>query len=165
VSVDGSTPAARPAPAAPSPATKATQRPRLRLAVVGVVILGAVGFLLVKGLGSSLDYFKTVREASAQKAQLGTSTFRLEGVVEPGSVTRTSNGASFVVTQGAEGFHVINVGTPPQLFKATLPVIVVGHFASATSSTFLSNQIMVKHTSSYIAAHPNRVRAGDGTTN
>ncbi len=165
MSVDDSTPAPSPAPPAPSPATKATQRPRLRLALVGVVILGAVGFLLVKGLGSSLDYFKTVNEASAQKAQLGTTTFRLEGVVEPGSVTRTSSGASFEVTQGTKAFHVINVGTPPQLFKATLPVIVVGHFASSSSSTFLSNQIMVKHTSSYIAAHPNRVRAGDGTTN
>ena len=163
MSVDETTPVASPAP--PSPAPKATQRPRLRLAVVGIVILGAVGFLLVKGLGSSLDYFKTVHEASAQKAQLGTSTFRLEGVVAPGSVTRTDNGATFDVTQGSTSFHVINVGTPPQLFKATLPVIVVGHFASETSSTFLSDQIMVKHTSNYIAAHPGRVRAGDGTTN
>ena len=46
-----------------------------------------------------------------------------------------------------------------------MPVIVVGHFASASSSTFLSDQIMVKHSASYIAAHPSRVRAGDGTTN
>jgi cytochrome c-type biogenesis protein CcmE len=165
VSVEASTPAPSPEAPAPSPSTRRTQRPRLRLAVVGVVILGAVGFLLVKGLGSSLDYFKTVNEATAQKAQLGTETFRLEGVVEPGTVARTDTGASFDVQQGANHFHVINVGTPPQLFKATLPVIVVGHFASASSSTFLSNQIMVKHTSSYIAAHPNRVRAGNGTTN
>jgi cytochrome c-type biogenesis protein CcmE len=142
-----------------------SNRPRLRLAMVGVIVLAAVGFLLVKGLGSSLDYFKTVDQAVAQKAQLGTSTFRLEGTVESGTVERSNNGAAFDVAQGSTAIYVVNVGTPPQLFKAAMPVIVVGHFASASSSTFLSNQIMVKHSASYIAAHPNRVRAGDGTTN
>ena len=157
---------ALPAPTAPAaPAPGRDVRPRLRLAIVGVVILGAVGFLLVKGLGSSLDYFKTVNQAVTQKAQLGSSTFRLEGTVVPGSVERSVNGASFDVTQGGSTVHVVNQGTPPQLFKATMPVIVVGHFASVSSDTFLSDQIMVKHSSSYIAAHPDRVRAGDGSTN
>ena len=44
-------------PKAPTTPPERASRPRLRLAMVGVVILAAVGFLLVKGLGSSLDYF------------------------------------------------------------------------------------------------------------
>jgi cytochrome c-type biogenesis protein CcmE len=130
-----------------------------------VVILGAVGFLLVKGLGSSLDYFKTVNQALSQKAELGSSTFRLEGTVVAGSVKRSVDGARFDVTQGGSTVHVVNQGTPPQLFKATMPVIVVGHFDSASSEIFLSDQIMVKHSQDYKAAHPDRVRAGDGSTN
>jgi cytochrome c-type biogenesis protein CcmE len=148
---------------APAPNPGRTTRPRLRLALVGVVVVAAIGFLLVKGLGSSLDYFKTVNEAVVSKAQLGTSTFRLEGTVVKGSVERRVNGASFDIAQGGKQVRVVNSGTPPQLFKDDMPVVVVGHFASATSTTFLSDQIMVKHTSTYIAKHPDRVTAKDGS--
>lgn len=156
---------AKPASAAPAEPAKKQRRPALRLAIVGVVVALAIGFLLVKGLGSSLDYFKTVNEAVHQRSQLGTTTFRLEGTVVPGTVERTKLGASFDIASGKDSVHVVNTGTPPQLFQPTVPVVVVGHFSSATSSTFLSNQIMVKHSSSYIEAHPDRVRAGNGTVN
>jgi len=148
---------------APAPNPMRTSRPRLRLALVGLVVLGAVGFLLVKGLGSSLDYFKTVDQALATKAQLGTTTFRLEGTVVPGSVTRTVEGATFDVAQKGSSVQVRNAGSPPDLFKDCMPVVVVGHFESTSSSTFLSDQIMVKHTATYQAAHADRVRACDGT--
>jgi cytochrome c-type biogenesis protein CcmE len=55
---------------------------------------------------------------------------------------------------------VENAGTPPDLFQADIPVIAVGHFSG---STFVSDQILVKHSSTYIAAHPNRVTAPNGT--
>ena len=154
-----------PTPPAPSDAPKKQSRPALRLAIVGAVILCAVGFLLVKGLGSSLDYFKTVNEALHQKQALGTSVFRLEGTVVRGTVSRTTLGASFDISSGKDSVHVVNTGTPPQLFQATVPVVVVGHFSSAASTTFLSNEIMVKHSSSYIASHPDRVKAGNGSVN
>ena len=151
------------APPAPSDAPKKAGRPALRLAVVAAVIIAAVGFLLIKGLGSSLDYFKTVNEAVQQRQSLGTTVFRLEGTVVPGTVQRTNLGAEFEIASGKSSVHVVNTGTPPQLVQATVPVVVVGHFASASSMTFLSNQIMVKHSSSYIAAHPDRVRSKNGT--
>lgn len=150
---------------APAIPTRRLGRPKVRLALVGIVIVAAVGFLLVKGLGSSLDYFKTVDQALASKKSLGTSEFRLEGTVKEGTVTRTSTGASFEVAQGDRTISVENHGSPPQLFKGGMPVIVVGHFASTSSSTFLSNEIMVKHTSSYIEKNPDRVKADDGSVN
>ena len=153
---------AAPAPGAPEVPSRRLGRPKVRLALVGVVIVAAVGFLLIKGLGSSLDYFKTVDQALASKQTLGTTEFRLEGLVKSGSVQRTSTGASFDVAQGDRSVHVVNHGSPPQLFKAGMPVIVVGHFTSAASSTFTSNEIMVKHTSSYIEQNPTRVKASDG---
>ncbi len=158
----GVTPSESTAPEIP---TRRLGRPRVRLALVGLVIVAAVGVLLIKGLGSSLDYFKTVDQALASKKSLGSAPFRLEGMVKAGTVARTSSGAAFDVEQGDRSIHVINRGSPPQLFKAGMPVIVVGHFASAKASVFESNEIMVKHSSSYIVDNPNRVKASDGSVN
>lgn len=136
---------------------------RLRLIVVFAVLAGALVFLLVEGLGSSLDYFDTVSQALGHKTTLGTSSLRLEGTVVPGSIQRTATGADFVISQGSQRVEVRNSGSPPELFQPDIPVVVVGHFASTASTTFVSNQIMVKHSATYIAQHPNRVRAPNGS--
>ena len=138
-------------------------RPRLRLWAVAVVLVGAVAFLLAKGLGSSLDYFETVDQALAHRTSLGTSIFRLEGVVVAGSIHGTSVGTDFVVSQGGRRVAVENTGSPPGLFQSNIPVVVVGHFAPAARPTFLSDQIMVKHSADYIARHPGRVTASNGS--
>ena len=129
------------------------------------MLVVVVVVLLSQGLLKSLNYFETVDQAWAQRASLGTKVIRLEGVVEPGTITRTNAGAAFTLT-GSGTHHVLVTaeGSPPQLFQANIPVVVVGHFASATSLDFLGTQIMVKHSSSYIAAHPNRVKAPNGTS-
>jgi cytochrome c-type biogenesis protein CcmE len=150
----------RPRLASPSVTRRRTKR---RLWVVAAVLAAALVFLLVEGLGSSLDYFDTVDQALAHRGTLGTSTFRLEGLVVPGSIRRTSAGTDFSVSEGTEKVSVQNVGSPPELFQVNIPVVVVGHFAGSDSPLFLSNQIMVKHSANYIAAHPNRVKAPNGS--
>ena len=137
-------------------------RHRVRLALVIAVIAGAVAFLLVEGLGSSLDYFDTVDQALSHKAALGTTDFRLEGMVVAGSVRSTALGTNFVISEGASRVAVENTGSPSGLFQAGIPVVVVGHFASSASTTFLSNQILVKHSAQYIANYPQRVTASNG---
>jgi cytochrome c-type biogenesis protein CcmE len=143
-----------------SPTRRRTKR---RLWFVAAVLVGALVFLLVEGLGSSLDYFDTVDQAIAHRGTLGTSTFRLEGLVVPGSIHSTADGTDFAVSEGAEEVSVQNVGSPPELFQQDIPVVVVGHFAGPGTTLFLSNQIMVKHSANYIAAHPNRVKAPNGS--
>ena len=140
--------------------TKATDRHTARYVVVGLVLAGALVFLLVKGLGSALDFYLPADQAVAQKASLGDRTFNLEGVVTPGSVHSTSAGVDFVVTSGAVQVAVHNSSSPPALFQADIPVIAVGHFRG---DTFVSDQILVKHSSTYIAQHPARVRAPNGS--
>jgi cytochrome c-type biogenesis protein CcmE len=147
---------------APGRAARATPRRRLRLLLVFALLAGAIVYLLVEGLGSSLDYFDTVSQALAHKARIGTTVFRLEGVVVPGSVQRTAAGADFKVSGGGHTIAVHNSGSPPELFQPDIPVVVVGHFASSGSDLFVSNQIMVKHSATYIAAHPTRVRGPNG---
>jgi cytochrome c-type biogenesis protein CcmE len=136
------------------------ERRRLRYIVVGAVLAGAFVFLLVKGLGSSLNFYLPANQAVAQKAQLAGRSFNLEGLVQPGSIHGTTRGVDFVLTSGRTRVQVDNSGSPPQLFQADIPVIAVGHFAGAG---FVSDQILVKHTATYIAAHPGRVTAPNGT--
>ncbi len=122
-----------------------------------------MGFLLYKGLSSALVYFKTAQQALANRAALGDSTFQIEGDVVPGS--KHDNGGpsdfSFEISSGPVKVEVHNTGAPPQLFGPGVPVVLVGHFIG-TTDTFASDQILVKHSNSYIAAHPNRVRGPHG---
>ena len=133
---------------------------RLRYAVVGLVLVGSLVFLVAKGLGTALNYYLPADQAVARQATLGSKTFNLEGVVAPGSIHPTARGVDFVVTSGSTRLPVENTGSPPELFQADIPVIAVGHFSG---STFVSNQILVKHSSNYIAQHPKRVTAPNGT--
>ncbi len=153
-----STPAAAPPPPGTRAARPGSTSPR-RLAVVGLVIVAALGFLVYKGLTSAIVFFRTTNQAVAQRAQLGNSTFQLEGTVVQGTVHRVGTSqVSFDIRQGGATIHVENAGDPPQMFKPGLPVVVVGHFVGS-SDVFSSDQIMVKHSQQYIAEHPNRVRA------
>ena len=153
----GAAPAA--ASGAPAPAVPRRRR-RLRYAVVGAVFAGAVAFL-VSQVGSSLDYFETVDQAVAHRASLGARTIRLEGLVVPGSVHRQGGGVDFVAAGARDRVAVHDTGSPPQLFQADIPVVVVGHF---TASGFDAGQIIVDHSATYIEQHPARVRAPNGTT-
>ena len=150
--------------ASPDPASGGGpgRRPtRRRLWVVGAVLVAAFAFLLVEGLGSSLNYFETVDQALAHKTTLGSQTFRLEGVVVPGTVHRIPGGVAFVAAGTVDKVDVVNHGNPPQLFQPDIPVVVVGHFSGGS---FVSDQLIVDHTAQYVQEHPNRVRAPNGTT-
>lgn len=147
-------------PVAP-PAIRSRSRRRNWLVLAALLL--SVAALLSQGLLSSLNYFKTVDEALAQRHSIGTKEIRLEGLVKAHSITRTASGASFYLTGSNGEVFVVSHGTPPQLFQANIPVVVVGHFSSATGDSFDGSQIMVKHSSNYIAKHPKRVKAPNGS--
>lgn len=159
---------------APAPALRQGRRQRWRMIGVVVVLAAAAGLLLAKGIGGSLNYFQTVDQAVHDQKLLAGKDFRLEGLVQPGTVqVHTGAGGAQVVSFIADGtgghkVAVVNRGNPPTLFKANLPVVVVGHFAGTEAATgllrFDSTQIIVDHTNIYKAKHPNRVRAPNGTS-
>ncbi|MHB1785310.1 MAG: cytochrome c maturation protein CcmE [Acidimicrobiales bacterium] len=123
---------------------------------MGVVVAGAIGFLLFQGLGNAVVYFKTASEAQAARASLGSRDFRIEGTVVKGTLHEVGNSVEFAITQGGVTVPVVNQGSPPQLFQPCIGVVLEGHFQAGTP-TFFSNQIMVKHGPVYTAKHPGRL--------
>ncbi|MEO5679404.1 MAG: cytochrome c maturation protein CcmE [Acidimicrobiales bacterium] len=138
-----------------------TRRPRQtsrgRVIVSAVVALAAIGFLVSKGLGSATVYFKTADEAVAQRQQLGTDRFRIEGSVQAGTI-RQEDGRLLFMLLGEQGAMVPVVhtgGQPTGLFKESIPVVLEGHFDGA--GAYASDKIIVKHSETYRAQNPNRV--------
>ncbi|MCI2976300.1 MAG: cytochrome c maturation protein CcmE [Ferrimicrobium sp.] len=132
----------------------------VRSLVVLGVILAALGFVLFKGATNSLEYFLTVQQANAARAKLGDTSFRMEGVVVPGSVDPTPAGVDFTIRYNHAEDRVTEIGNPPELFQPSIPVVIQGHFQG---NVFVSSLIEVKHSSNYVAEHPNRIKDAGGT--
>jgi cytochrome c-type biogenesis protein CcmE len=127
---------------------------RRRLWLAGIVVLGALAFLVFQGLGNATLYFRTADEAVAQKAELGDRRFRIEGDVVDGSVRRDGNDVSFVLTSKSVEVPVRHKGDPPELFRPGIPVVLEGRFEG---DHFSSDRILVKHSETYVAENPERV--------
>jgi cytochrome c-type biogenesis protein CcmE len=135
-------------------------RGRRRLIVAALIVLAALGFLVVRGLGNATLYFRTADEAVAQKQQLGARRFRIEGNVVAGTVREASNEVNFNIESKGVVVPVAHTGDPPELFKPEIPVVLEGHFQG---DTFASDRIMVKHSEDYVAKHPSRVTVPPST--
>jgi cytochrome c-type biogenesis protein CcmE len=122
--------------------------------LAGIVVAGALGFLLYEGLNNATVYFKTADQAVAARASLGSRQFRIEGTVEPG-VQQSGGKTLFSIIANGVRVNVVDSAQPPQLFKAGIPVVLEGHWQG---ETYAADQIMVKHSASYTEAHPDRLR-------
>lgn len=140
-----------PAPRARPPAPVASRR---RLIAVGVVVAAAIGLLVFKGLGDATVYFKTADEAVADKDELGSRRFRVEGAVVTGSVRQAGDEVAFEIISAGETVPVVHRGDPPELFKPGIPVVLEGHWRG---DVYASDRIMVKHTTEYREKNPERV--------
>lgn len=129
----------------------------VRLAVLGGLLAVAAGFLLWRGLDDAALYYRNADEAVAQRAQLADRRFRLQGRVVPGTVTETPTGVAFTVEHNGATVDVHHTGDPPQLFAEGIRVVVEGRF---DGDVFVSDRILVKHSESYEAEHPDRVDGG-----
>jgi len=140
----------------PAPRVRPRDRARTRrLWVAAALVLGALVFLVVEGLGNATVYFKTADEAVAARAQLGARRFRIEGLVVDRSVQQLGHGEmGFTIESNGVRVPVVHSGEQPALFRPNIPVVLEGHFAG---DVYRSDRILVKHSASYVARHPERV--------
>ncbi|MCU0309687.1 MAG: cytochrome c maturation protein CcmE [Acidimicrobiales bacterium] len=169
-SVDDAAPGETAGPGlAPAEARRSRSRRRLPVVVALLVIVGVAGFVIVNALGNATLFFYNADEAVAQRSELGTQRFRLQGTVVGPSVQRVDEGVTFDVTFNGVEVPVSHQGDPPELFQPDIPVVLEGRFAEGGSTgpadapLFLSDRMLVKHTNEYDAKNEDRLRiAEDG---
>jgi cytochrome c-type biogenesis protein CcmE len=122
-----------------------------RRAIVAAVVCGlavVVIVLLAVVLSNNVVYFRTVSEAVREHDDGGDDgRFRMAGEVVPGSISETSRGVRFEVTDGQATAEVVHRGDPPDLFKAGAPVVCEGKWGKG--GAFDSDRILIKHGSEY----------------
>ncbi len=148
----------------------AAPRPPRRLArfvglavLVAVVAVGAV--VVVRSLNEATLYFRNADEAVAQRDELGTSRFRLQGLVEPGTVETYPGGVAFEIVFNGVPVSVEHTGDPAELFDDGIPVVLEGSWSgTGAGAVYVSDRMLVKHDENYVADNSGRLNdAGDGS--
>nr|MDQ3294566.1 cytochrome c maturation protein CcmE [Actinomycetota bacterium] len=120
--------------------------------------------VVYRGLGDATLYFRNADEAVADRDELGTRDFRLQGLVVEDAV-QGDGVTEFTVAFNDVEVPVRSTAGPPSLFELGIPVVLEGHFAEGEDIVFLAHRILVKHDETYDAENPDRVvDAVDGQT-
>ena len=140
----------------PRPPRRRKRKSPLMYGVLALIVVG-IGFVLFQGLNNAALYYRNADEAVHDKASLGTSRFRVQGVVQ-NDVKKVGQEVDFTIVFNDVPVAVRHQGDPPELFQPNLPVVLEGHW-SADGSYFASDRILVKHSEEYKAQNPDRVNS------
>jgi cytochrome c-type biogenesis protein CcmE len=120
------------------------------LVIVGGLALATT--LVLTALGDNVSYFHTPSEIkagtiAAARLQRG---FRLGGLVEAGSVTRSADGMTliFSVTDLQNNVTVHYRGITPDLFREQQGVVAEGMLDS--NGVFIASRVLAKHDEKYM---------------
>lgn len=118
------------------------------------VIVAVFAWLIFGGLRENVVFFLTPQELLAKGTAGVGVPVRLGGMVKTGSVTWDAKTLDlrFIVTDYAKEMHVHSVGSPPQMFRDSMGVIVEGRVGAG--GVFQATSLMVKHSNEYRAPKP-----------
>ena len=116
---------------------------------LGVVALGIATALVLSAFEKNLVFFFTPTQVAANEAPKE-RTFRIGGLVEPGSVKRQPDGVSvnFVVTDTAKSIPVTYRGVLPDLFREGKGVVAQGRIGP--DGVFQASEVLAKHDENYM---------------
>ena len=122
---------------------------RMVWVLAGVAALGIAVGLVLNAFRSNLVFFFTPTQIAAGEAPQG-RTFRLGGLVEPGSVRREGDGTTVVfrVTDGAKTIDVNFQGILPDLFSEGRGVVAQGTVGA--DGRFRASEVLAKHDENYM---------------
>jgi cytochrome c-type biogenesis protein CcmE len=138
--------------AAPSEPTLPPRRRPWGILVLVAVLLVAVAYLALSGVGSALVYYLTPTEL-LERGEAGVGdTVRLGGLVETGSVEGPATDLRFVLTDGESRIPVHSTVAPTRSFREGSGAVVEG--ALGPDGVFEATQVIVKHDENYEAPAP-----------
>ena len=117
--------------------------------VCGLAALGVASALVLNAFQSNLVFFFSPTQIAANEAPQGRS-FRVGGLVEPGSVQRARDGLTvqFMVTDTVRKIPVTYTGLLPDLFREGKGVVAQGKLGS--DGVFRADQVLAKHDENYM---------------
>jgi cytochrome c-type biogenesis protein CcmE len=123
------------------------RRKRLALILGGIAALSVAIGLVLYALNSNIVFFFTPTQVALQEAPKGRS-FRIGGLVEPGSVQRDGTRVSFRVTDNVRQIPVAYTGSLPDLFREGKGVVAQGSLG--VDGTFTATEVLAKHDENYM---------------
>lgn len=127
------------------------QRKQVRFAIGGLLILGALVYLVYSGMQGTMVYFLTVSElkAKATDDSLYQKGLRISGKVVGNSIEwePKSRELKFQIAEGATVLPVFYRGTRPDMFKEGADVVVEGKYTQ--EGTFLATTLLTSCPSKY----------------
>ena len=114
---------------------------------LGVVALGIATALVLAAFNKNLVFFFTPSQVAANEAPMG-RTFRIGGMVVPGSVKRDGVEVRFVVTDTAKSMPVVYRGQLPDLFREGKGVVAQGQLGA--DGVFAAREVLAKHDENYM---------------
>jgi len=114
---------------------------------VGVAALGIAAALVLSAFQKNLVFFFTPSQVAANEAPQG-RTFRIGGMVVPGSLKREGVDVRFVVTDTAKNLPVVYKGALPDLFREGKGVVAQGQLGA--DGMFRASEVLAKHDENYM---------------
>ncbi|GCE14379.1 cytochrome c maturation protein CcmE [Tengunoibacter tsumagoiensis] len=142
---------------APGESKLTTERPKRRFPlsflVLGIIILGAVIYLIFANTQANEVYYMTVPELHQCTTCNGQSV-RVAGVVQAGSIVRNDQqqSVSFVLEDGKQTMAVAYKGVVPDIFHDGIQVVVEGPYSS--QGAFQAHTLLAKCPSKFQSATP-----------
>ncbi|HEX6540353.1 MAG TPA: cytochrome c maturation protein CcmE [Ktedonobacterales bacterium] len=134
-----------------------TQRPRRRavrwsFVIAGLLIAGAVLYLVLANTRASAEYYMTMGELR-QCTTCSSQAVRVAGQVATGTIQRDNKTQvlRFTMTDGKLSMPVVYGGIVPDAFKPGLTVVVEGHIQDGT---FQAKTLLAKCPSKFQSATP-----------
>ena len=120
---------------------------RIVAIAVGVAALGIAAALVLTAFQKNIVFFFTPTQVAANEAPQGRS-FRIGGMVVPGSVKRDGVEVRFLVTDTAKEIPVQYRGALPDLFREGKGVVAQGQLGP--DGVFRANEVLAKHDENYM---------------
>ncbi|HXL76060.1 MAG TPA: cytochrome c maturation protein CcmE [Burkholderiales bacterium] len=120
---------------------------RITAIAVGVAALGIAAALVLAAFQKNLVFFFTPSQVAANEAPQGRS-FRIGGMVVPGSLKRDGVNVEFTVTDTAKSMRVTFRGQLPDLFREGKGVVAQGQLGA--DGMFRASEVLAKHDENYM---------------
>src|SRR5215475_7934772 len=146
-------------------------RIKLRFVIGSLLIVAAIAYLITTSIRNTYEYYLTVNEVGARRAELGGQTLRIAGRVKPGCIAWDPSSLTLrfamipipepaadgavqkVVSTDPASFNVTCVGEPkPDMLADDRDVIVEGRLSGSGDVT--ATQVLTSCPSKYQAKKP-----------